>query len=157
MAHRFFWLCSRLIPFWIVVRWLRLIAQNVAELFSSNNNVSHFYAACCINDVSWGSVLGLFWVPKLFSVFGSSTVRKLGKSCDLLVFLCFIWNCQPWRPPGQYGVGTCPLAASSGFAWSHECAPLGNVHCPVSPQLHGDQNRRQFACIFGNRRFHCCP
>jgi hypothetical protein len=45
-----------------------------------------------------------------------STVRTLGKSCVLLVFFCFIQNRQPWRPPGQYGADTRPMAASSGFA-----------------------------------------
>jgi hypothetical protein len=38
---------------------LCLIAQNVAERFSSNSVVSHLYAAHCINDVSRGSILGL--------------------------------------------------------------------------------------------------
>jgi hypothetical protein len=43
-------------------------------------------------------------------------IRKLGKNWVLLVFLCFIQNRQSWQPPGQYGVGTRPMAASSGFA-----------------------------------------
>jgi hypothetical protein len=31
-----------------------LIAQNVAELFSSNRGIAHFYTACCINELSRG-------------------------------------------------------------------------------------------------------
>jgi hypothetical protein len=45
-----------------------------------------------------------------------SIVRKLGKRCVLVVFLGFIQNRLPWQPPGQYGVGTRLMAASSGFA-----------------------------------------
>jgi hypothetical protein len=41
LAHRLFGLRSRLITFQIFVRRLRLIAQNVAELFNSNTGVSH--------------------------------------------------------------------------------------------------------------------
>jgi len=33
----------------------------------------------------------------------------------LLVFCVFDQNRQPWRPLGQYGAGTQPMAASSGF------------------------------------------
>ena len=32
----------------------RLIARNVHKLFSSNRGVSHFYAACCIDELSRG-------------------------------------------------------------------------------------------------------
>ena len=51
-------LCARLITFPIFVRSQRLIARNARELFSTNHVVSHFYAACCINELSRGSVLG---------------------------------------------------------------------------------------------------
>jgi len=35
-----------------------LIARNVCKLFSSNRGISDFYAACCINELSRGSILG---------------------------------------------------------------------------------------------------
>ncbi len=44
---------------------------------------------------------------------------------------------RPWQPPGQYGAGTHPMAASSGFPWSHGYAPSGNVVRVVLPQRHG--------------------
>ncbi len=34
------------------VRWQGLIARSVAELFSFNRDVSHFYASCLINELS---------------------------------------------------------------------------------------------------------
>jgi hypothetical protein len=34
-----------------------MISRNVAELFSYNRNISHFYAACCIDELSRGSIL----------------------------------------------------------------------------------------------------
>ncbi len=58
--HLFNELHARLITCQIFVCWQRLIAGNVAELFSSNRGVSHFYTSCCINERSregpfWGS------------------------------------------------------------------------------------------------------
>jgi hypothetical protein len=47
-----------LITFTIFVCSQRLIARNVHELFSSNRGSSHFYAACRINKLSRGSILG---------------------------------------------------------------------------------------------------
>ncbi len=35
-----------------------MIARNVGELLSSNRSISHFYAACCINELSRGPILG---------------------------------------------------------------------------------------------------
>ena len=58
MRPLFFELRASLITFRIFVRCQRLIARNVAELFSSNRGVSHFYAACRINELSRGSVSG---------------------------------------------------------------------------------------------------
>ena len=45
-----------LITFWIFVRCQRLIARNVANGFLLNRGVSHCYEACCINEVSRGSL-----------------------------------------------------------------------------------------------------
>ncbi len=36
----------------------RLIARNVNKLFLFNRDVSHFYAACCIDELSRGSIKG---------------------------------------------------------------------------------------------------
>ena len=53
-----FELRASLISFRIFVRCQRLIARNVAELFSSNRGVSHFYAARRIDELSRGSLSG---------------------------------------------------------------------------------------------------
>ena len=54
----------------------------------------------------------------------------------------------PWQPQGQYGASNCPMAASDGFAKSHGCTPLGDVHGTVLPQRHVHQNHCQFGYIF---------
>ncbi len=68
-------------------------------------------------------------------------------SCENSENLCFVlcfsrrrrrWL---WRPLGRYGMSTRPMVAYSGFAWSHLYAPLGDVHCTVSPRRHGLCNR----------------
>jgi hypothetical protein len=51
-------LLARLITFPIFVRSQPLISRNARELFSPNHAVSHFYAACRIDELSRGSVLG---------------------------------------------------------------------------------------------------
>ena len=51
-------ICDCLITFLLFVRWQRLIARNVRKLFSSNQGVSHFYAACFIDELSRGSIFG---------------------------------------------------------------------------------------------------
>ncbi len=50
---------ASLITFRMFVRWQRLTARNVAELFSYNCGVSHSYAACCIDELSRGSIRGM--------------------------------------------------------------------------------------------------
>jgi hypothetical protein len=45
-----------LITFPIFVLSQRLIARNVPELFSFNRGISHLNEACCIDDVSRGSL-----------------------------------------------------------------------------------------------------
>ncbi len=59
-------LFNELLLSYIFVRWQHFMAGNVAELFSSNRGVSHFYAACCINELSRRSVLGY----KILTTFG---------------------------------------------------------------------------------------
>jgi len=56
MEPLFFELRASLISFLIFVCCQRLIARNVAELFSSNRGVSHFYAARRIDELSRGSL-----------------------------------------------------------------------------------------------------
>ncbi len=58
----------------------------------------------------------------------------------------------PWRPPGQYGASTCPVAAFRGFAWSHRYAPLGDVPHAIFPLRHGHHNRRRTCYILFFRR-----
>ena len=57
-------------------------------------------------------------------------------------YLCFVfllWRRQqrPWRPPGR------PVAAFSGFAWSHQNAQSGNATCDVLPRWRGRRICRQ--------------
>ncbi len=59
MRHRLFGLHSSLITFWIFVRLLRLIAQNVAELFNLTSSARVRVGASCADDVSRGSLAGL--------------------------------------------------------------------------------------------------
>ena len=51
-------ICDCLITFLLFVRWQRLIARNVHELFISNRGISHLNEAYCIDDLSRGSILG---------------------------------------------------------------------------------------------------
>ena len=57
---------------------------------------------------------------------------------------------RPWRPPGQYGAGTQPMAASSGFEWSPGCDLSGDAPRVVPLHCHGNRNCHRFTCIF------CC-
>ncbi len=100
-----------LITFPNFVRWQCLKTQNVHELFLFMFAISHFYAAYGINDVSEGP----FWVPKFMQLLAWAIVRLLAKSCVLLVICVCSQHQWPWRPPGQCGAGTRPMAASSGF------------------------------------------
>jgi hypothetical protein len=59
MAHRFLGLCSNFITFGIFVRLLRLIAQNVAELFNLNISIGVRVRASRAEDVRRGSLAGL--------------------------------------------------------------------------------------------------
>ena len=49
----------------------------------------------------------------------------------------------PWRPLGQYGASSCPMAASSGFRCSGWHAPLGDAACTASTPPHGHRNGLQ--------------
>ena len=55
-AHLKIELRDCLITFPIFVLSQRLIARNVRELFSFNRGISHLHEACCINDISRGSL-----------------------------------------------------------------------------------------------------
>ncbi len=57
-AQLFNELRASLITFPIFVRCQRLIARNDRELFSSNRGISHLNEACCIDELSRGSILG---------------------------------------------------------------------------------------------------
>ncbi len=59
MAHRFSWALFKLNNFWIFVRLLRLIAQNVAELFNLNSGIMVRVRGSHAEDVSRGSMMGL--------------------------------------------------------------------------------------------------
>ena len=77
-----------LISPWIFVLSECLIARNVAELFSSNHGISHFYAAWHINELSRGSI----WGSKILTTIGlGSILSELAKNVFLMV-LCFETN-----------------------------------------------------------------
>ena len=78
-----------LITFLIFVRWQRLIAQNVAELFSYNHGVAHFTQL--ITTMSW--VEGPFWGMRFSQTNSSWLYRKLlVEIIFLLVFYGFSTN-----------------------------------------------------------------
>ncbi len=59
--------------------------------------------------------------------------------------LCFVrvltrrrWR-WPWHPLGRYNASTHPMAASSGFAWSHLYSPSGDVPRAVSSWRHASE------------------
>jgi len=144
-ANCFKELCARFITSPVLVRWQRFIARirNMCGLFLFNCGISYFYAACHIDDLSRGSILGMKFTQITSDWF---VLQLLAKSCVLVcVFHQFQW---PWRPQGQYGAVTCPMAAPSGFKWSPGCAPLGNVPHIILPHPHDNQSCQQFACIF---------
>ncbi len=88
-------------------------------------------------------VEGPFRVPKVTTSLG----KKYNKCC---VFTR--WRRRwPWRSSGRYNASTRPMAAYSGFAWSHQYALLGNVPRVVSPRRHGRRNHRQICYIVYKR------
>jgi hypothetical protein len=52
----FYKLRAHIVSPWIFVRYERLMARKIAELFGLNHGVLPFYAACCFNELSRGSV-----------------------------------------------------------------------------------------------------
>ncbi len=46
----------RVVSPWTVVRYQRLMARKIAEIFGLNHGVRPFYAACCFDELSRGSV-----------------------------------------------------------------------------------------------------
>jgi hypothetical protein len=48
-------LCARVVSLQICVRYQRLMARKIAELFGLNRGVRHFYAARCFDELSRGS------------------------------------------------------------------------------------------------------
>ncbi len=150
MAHCFWRACAWLKTFQFFVCLQCLIARNVCKqsgCFTFLRSLLHRWAELRVHFES-RKFLG-FWLWSTFS--------KLAKSWVLLVYLCFIRYRQPWWLPGQYGAGTRPMAASSGFEWSPGCAPSGDVPKVVPPHPHGHRNGQWFACIFRSHRFCCRP
>jgi hypothetical protein len=47
---------ARVVSPWIFVRYQRLMARKIAELFGLNRGVRPFYAACCFDELSRGFV-----------------------------------------------------------------------------------------------------
>ena len=82
---------------------------------------------------------------------------KIDSLAKITSMLCvFTWQRWrwPWRPPGQYGASTQstrPMAASSGFAQSHQYTPSGGVPRVVSSRRNGHCNCRWFCYVL----LHC--
>ena len=134
MEPLFFELRASLITFRNFVRWQRMIARNVCQLFSSNRGILHLNEACSIDDVSRGSLSGY----------------ENQQLCLCCVFTG--WRRRwPWHPSGRYNASTRPMAAYSGFAWSHWYAPSGDVPCIVSSRRHCHRNRHWIRYIVYNR------
>ena len=94
-----------------------------------------------------------FWTLALRLSFVSKKVRYALAKC----YLCFVFSSwwrrrRPWRPPGRYGASTHPVAAFSGFAWSHQNAPSSDVTRDVLPRRHGRRICRQKCYILFFRR-----
>jgi hypothetical protein len=51
----FYELSVRMVSPWIFVRYQRLMARKIAELFGLNRGIRPFYAACCLDELSRGS------------------------------------------------------------------------------------------------------
>ncbi len=80
----------RLVSPWIFVRYQRLMARKIPELFGLNRVVQPFYAACCFDELSRGSVSCLlntsfktavshattrFFDPKLMTMPSAGAIR----------------------------------------------------------------------------------
>ena len=65
------------------------------------------------------------------------------------IFSSSLFRLWLWRPLGQYGASSCPMAAFSGFRSSPRHPPLGNTACIASTPLHGYQNglRQRHTCL----------
>jgi hypothetical protein len=69
--------------------------------------------------------------------------RPLCRCICLLLFVCLL----PWRPLGQYGASSCPMAVSSGFRSSPGHAALGGAVCIAPVHRCGHQNGRRMRYI----------
>ncbi len=73
--------------------------------------------------------------------------KQPAKWIHVASLLC--WLLSPWRPPGQYGASSCPMAASSGFWWSpgHGHAASGDALRIAPVHCHGHRNGPRRRCI----------
>ncbi len=105
-------LCFSFITFPIFVHWQRLIAQNVHELLFFNSSISHFYAACCTNDVRRGSILGSEIDATLALVY-----RKVASQKFCIVSVC-VFTAKIDDLSGHQGnVTWCGHLPDSGIQW----------------------------------------
>jgi hypothetical protein len=59
-------------------------------------------------------------------------LKRSSKWVHIISLYCLL---SPWRPPGQYGVSSRPMAASSGFRSSPGHAALDDAAC-IASTLH---------------------
>jgi hypothetical protein len=62
------------------------------------------------------------------------------------MFLSLFCLLLPWQPLEQYGVSSCPMAASSGFQGSPGHAPSGDAVFIPPKHRRGHQNGKQRKC-----------
>jgi hypothetical protein len=62
-------------------------------------------------------------------------------------FLSLFHLLLPWWPLGQYGAGSCPMVAYSGFPGSPGHAPLGDAVCIAWAHHRGHPQQRRCICL----------
>jgi len=124
-----------LVTFMIFVQCSRLIARKIAELFGLNRGIRPVYTAYPFNELGRGSV----------SCLSNASFGKRFHNATTH-FLRRIW--WPWHLPGQYGVNTCPMVASSGIQGSPRPSVLGDASRSALEHQHGHWNDQRRRCIF---------
>jgi len=128
------------------------MARNVAKLFSSNRAVAHFYAACCINELSKGSILG----SKFSQTTSDRNVPELLAESCVSVLCCFNKRVDHG---GRRGNRAHALAQ-----WRHPVASseaLDVLHWAMRPasycRIHMAIDIASNWSAFSLSSIHCCP
>jgi hypothetical protein len=124
-----------------------LIAQLVAELFSSNCGISYFYTACRIGKLSRGSILG-YTILTCFTVDCTVSCMCFASIFVVRPILMTMAASRAMRcnhlPDGSIQW----LLVKPRMCFMRQCA----LHL-TPPHPRGDLNCQQFACIFSHCQF----